>query len=364
MLLCVSVCVSGRGQKNFYRKHRVQCLKISGSASGFGLLNTHMHKTLAVITHSGDWWQFRFLVHTLLRKARGRETVIVVINEPRSVADQLLATYKTERQYRKFTRKHRVRWLCTEDVLGVFPHDDGWVTQQVLKIAVSESVETDHYVCLDSKNFFVDKFTSADLLNSEPNQLQGYSESRVRTSQYYCDLFGVQFEGRSFLHNITPFVMETGCSRALVEHFRGAREFSAWFTAHALDGRYSPMEFHLYDVFASVWGAAPQQYHPAGCNYSTLWDHMIARYGWNWRQCITEIHRMRSQGVVVSGMHKSFIELVPFKHTVYIMYSLGFREAWQGFEQDYLATQEGLRERGRLRAERGVPPDRLPRWDQ
>ncbi|ALJ19075.1 DUF6492 family protein [Microbacterium sp. No. 7] len=150
----------------------------------------------------------------------------------------------------------RLRVVRPADLVDV-PAAKGWVVQQVLKLAVSALVDTDHYVALDAKNHFVrtpapDFFVSAD------------GRARVNTYSYEEHPLRPQLETvlaytglepgalvRDFTATVTPFVFDTARVRRTIAEVeeRSGSPFADEFVRAGLT------EFFLYTAWALRDGA-------------------------------------------------------------------------------------------------------------
>lgn len=303
-----------------------------------------MKKAIVIITYSLDWWQLELLSRTIVKFACQSEHIKIIVNEPRKYAEELIENFKRNKKNQKFLCRHHVEFMACEDIIKDPPwrmKHYGWIFQQILKILISNYIDTNEYILLDSKNFFINDFLSDNILNSEPNKLKGYSNERIQATKFYCDLFNVDFDS-SFMHNITPFVMNTQCARALVQHFEGSEKFTDWFVEHSKNiDQISPMEFHLYDVFSRHWGLPLQDY--SFCNYATLWEHSFNE---NWKVPCREILARKKEGCVVSGLHKSFIKQCPFNKAFYILKYIGLGDNLLTFRKSYNKTRKKLIKNG------------------
>jgi hypothetical protein len=151
----------------------------------------------------------------------------------------------------------RVRVLRPDEIVQV-PDAIGWLRQQVLKLSVSQTVETPHYVVLDAKNHLVKApsigfFLSPDgrsRVHAHPftnHSLRGHLERVLAYLGLPPELYVDQFTS-----TVTPFVFDTALVRTMIGAIESGsgRPFAEEFVAHQLT------EFFLYSGWIAASGRA------------------------------------------------------------------------------------------------------------
>lgn len=170
----------------------------------------------------------------------GIKNIYVIVNDHESVADQIDPAWWGDMQHRVVILSRRV--FSTDFV------EDGWISQQVLKVlgaAISFNIWS---MVLDAKTLFVKPLRLADLMDSQGRPQTGQLEiypvfepSRSRVSR----LFDVDVR-RQLGPGGVPFIFNTRWVRAMIADIeqRTGQSFPAWFQAQG-----SVTEFILYSGY-------------------------------------------------------------------------------------------------------------------
>ena len=206
--------------------------------------------TFVTVTHAEDAGLLALQARSMARycdPALVSEIIVVENDPPESFAPwrpRLLAEYGS--------LAAAVRFLPGHDLVAMPSASSGWLSQQVYKLLIAESVTTDRYVVLDAKNaliaplrrdFLESPSTGRPLLNGYPmrdHALRPYLERvmaflRIPVEQH-LDWFP---------RTSTPFTILTDEARDLVAHVSGmaGRPFSEIFLDCGLT------EFFLYSGY-------------------------------------------------------------------------------------------------------------------
>ncbi|MFO1146981.1 MAG: DUF6492 family protein [Alsobacter sp.] len=173
--------------------------------------------------------------------------------------------------------RHLVEVVDARDVYAM-PAMDGWMAQQVLKLAISLQVKTDLYVLLDAKNHFVgpidrDFFCHADglpYLDSDNYVDHPLQDFLVRSLALF-DLSSKEYI-KCFYQTITPFVMYTSVVRAMIAEME--RQEGRSFAEVMRDRLVT--EFFTYEAFiCKTYGTVEKHYHvrpiPPGSVKDVVW---------------------------------------------------------------------------------------------
>jgi len=170
-----------------------------------------------------------------------------------------------------------VQFLRAPDI-AVVPHNtDGWLSQQILKLIVSQHISTDRYVVLDAKNHLVFPLQrtfleAGDRIRSPLTNYTMHSMRRLleRTLRY----FGMNPDEyvKAFFPTVTPFTFPTALVRDLVRVV-AEREKMPFANAFLNIGC---SEFFLFASFISLNGTTEDLYDFSGVSCPIIReDHAI-----------------------------------------------------------------------------------------
>ena len=170
----------------------------------------------------------------------GIKNIYVIVNDHESVADQIDPAWWGDMQ-------HRVIILPRSTFSTDFV-DNGWVSQQVLKLLGAATSFNTWSMALDAKTLFVKPLRFDDLMDSQGRPQTGelgiqpvFEASRSRVSK----LFDVDITTQLGPAGV-PFLFNTRCVRAMMVDIeqRTGESFPAWFQAQG-----SVTEFILYSAY-------------------------------------------------------------------------------------------------------------------
>lgn len=286
-----------------------------------------MSRTLVVVACKRDHWEFELLVRSM-NKFLEPCKVIFVYNEN---VEHLKA-------WNKFYKNKCAPYLTAFDV-KILVKDDFWhttdenhlspleleghVDQQVIKLGVSKYIETDYYVILDAKNFFI-KSTSLNSIAQIKPAPTDWCEPNLKTWIVTCCetlTMAVPQSNISLTQNTTPYIMRTKSASDLVDYFGGVSSLFKWFTIEARKGKHCPAEFFLYEIFTIRYG-----YRNIGDdtqNCISLWEHMHSVDRWRFKNYIDHIDHMQQRyNVNVAGFHKGLRPYLTTEEITIILHKL------------------------------------------
>ena len=170
----------------------------------------------------------------------GIKNIYVIVNDHKSAADQIDPAWWGDMQ-------HRVIILPRSTFSTDFV-DNGWVSQQVLKLLGAATSFNTWSMALDAKTLFVKPLRFDDLIDSQGRPQTGalgiqpvFEVSRARVSK----LFDVDITTQLGPAGV-PFLFNTRCVRAMMVDIeqRTGESFPAWFQAQG-----SVTEFILYSAY-------------------------------------------------------------------------------------------------------------------
>ena len=249
-----------------------------------------MEKTLVVVTCLRDCDQLYMMFKSIEKYLSPCKFVIVVNEDDNGVVlwNEWYTTNKhhlSKHQVQVFTRKEVlpeqvVEWH-TDNKNVVWAEDNGWLSQNILKICIAEKITTKEYVLLDSKNFFIKPTKLTDI--------HRHQKQRVFTSFYNVDEYSYVW-GKDWIIAVasklglpltptlnnngeielrapsTPYTITTRYALELLDYFGGALNFNKWFlttrfnmercfwSTHRPQDAGHPLvrEFYLYDLFCNM----------------------------------------------------------------------------------------------------------------
>lgn len=196
----------------------------------------------------------------------------------------------------------QVRFLGAREVADIPDHTNGWFSQQVLKVMISEQISTDRYVVLDAKNHLVSplqrsfleaggKIRSA-LTNYQMHSLKPFFERTLR----YFDMNPAQYI-KGFMPSVTPFTLPTATVRDLMR-FIAEREGKP-FPIAFLDLELT--EFLMFAAFISVLGKREEIYDFSGLQCPIIRPDHVIRGAGNVKRHIT---RGENDGLPFFAVHR------------------------------------------------------------
>ena len=270
-------------------------------------------RTLLIVTCEKDLQSFGILL-TSIKKYLDRCPIVIVWNQDDNVA--ILQNLLTKRDIDATVFLKSDFW--GESAMSHLSHleYDGWIDQQVIKIAVSKYIETPEYVCLDSKNFFIDKCNIDDIKQVHPASIDWCTDILLNWVDVCCKKFNVE-PVKKLTQNTTPYVINTRLTRGLVKHFKSIDNFFVWFSTVSLQEDISPSEFFLYEIYTI--SRNKRNLGQTFSNQNTLWDHHWIRYRMSYDKMIKETENLKQlHDIRVSGVHAGLLKYrvmdVIYKH--------------------------------------------------
>lgn len=231
--------------------------------------------------------------------------IIVVENAPPALPDGW--RHKLKREYGPLA--DLVKFIPASKIAVMAPGIGGWFTQQVLKLAVADEVETDYYLILDAKNHFVFPLTRECLeVNGKPNMfIHGYEKHPLRRYlEPILHYFGLpQSNIKRMLPTTPPFFMPTKLVREmmLTMMVREQRSFPELF----LQSDVKFTEFFTLGAYMLNTNRKFEDYYTP----TTKQDHIIWKQGAPDDHYVsTAITRTEAQGNALFSVHRSSFPLL------------------------------------------------------
>ena len=207
----------------------------------------------------------------------GIKNIYVIVNDHESVADQIDPAWWGDMQHRVVILPHRV---FSTDLI-----ENGWVSQQVLKLLGAATSFNTWIMALDAKTLFVKPLRFDDLIDSQGRPQTGalgiqpvFEVSRARVSK----LFDVDITTQLGPAGV-PFLFNTRCVRAMMVDIeqRTGESFPAWFQAQG-----SVTEFILYSAYLESAHMTDRLYNTDRCMLApwTLCHSEVAAFDRKFRE--------------------------------------------------------------------------------
>lgn len=288
-----------------------------------------MSRTLVTIICNKDRWGVELLCRTM-DKYLDPCNVIFILNEDDETSDILNQWFQEmcmPHLIKKFNVKlyRKFQFWNIEDECHLTPLEkEGWVDQQVLKLAVYKKIQTDDYVVLDSKNFFVRPCRCIDIkqISPEPTDwcepiLKNWITTCIETFNFLPPEKALRLT-----QNTTPYIIRKQSAKDLINYFGGISSFYKWFTIEARKDKHSPAEFFLYEIFTITHGW--RNLGDCQQNCISMWEHMIIRDKMTQQDFVKYfIHMFRTYDVKVAGLHKGLFKYWSHQEGMFILKRLG-----------------------------------------
>lgn len=227
---------------------------------------------LVTVTCQRDLWLLDLQAQSFDRYLQDGSSTIIIVNEKDPSAWNEVFFKDIEKWY----KRHNYRIFYSKDFdidWDLFYKNEvvtGWFRQQILKLAVSEKLDSNFYFILDSQNFLVNywSFKSRFVDGKLPyraNQL-GWAK---KAYEGYAGLFGLSdCADQDKMSISTPIYMKTDLVKTLIATKENLKNFSQWFFSYGEE----KSEFALYLAWVEYNGGI-EKYHYKAHN----WVHPMLR---------------------------------------------------------------------------------------
>jgi hypothetical protein len=284
-----------------------------------------MSSTLVVVTCIKDNWSFEMLCKSI-KKYLSSCNIIIIYNDKEENFNAWKIFYN--KLHTRYFQNHNVLlqtqrdYWTLDDESHLHPmQKEGWVDQQVLKLSVSENVNTKSYTCIDSKNFFIKPLQVEDIAQIQPEPITWTDEILENWVKFCCKTLELNYPGKQIklTQNTTPYKIDTEEAKKLVEHFGGIKKFYRWFTKNAIPDSISPSEFFLYELWLKKQGIS-YKYEYKLQNSVSMWGFQIEELKWNLADYVNYfLSNIERYDTRVAGIHKTVKELYKEEQIKYIL---------------------------------------------
>jgi len=285
--------------------------------------------SLLIVTCSRDAWGFEMLCRSIQKFLKPANIYIVINEQPEHVE---LWKFFYKHAIQKLLAEHTVKLFTREELYGFktgWGHTDGWVHQQILKIFVSEHINDNEYLIVDSKNFFLEPTTVENIKQTKPTT--GWMLPDVEEfAKDVCNAFHYKYPGHKHLpvtQNITPFVVNTESCKQFTNTFGSKQEFYNWFMSLSYADKNNPAEFVAYEIFC-------YSYNLETCNRltdqnsATIWRHIVEELKTPNRIAHFIKQQQKDYNIKVSGFHGGLQGYLKHEHLKQILNLLNISDIW------------------------------------
>lgn len=258
------------------------------------------------------------------------QNIFVLFNDSKYLNHDFTAMFHEVIEYYPEQLRKKIKLLFLKDLNLEFTHSD-WFTQQLVKLVISNLIQTKYYVVLDAKNHFIKNITKDLFFNQDDRPYMYYNDCGGAFNTYYnncLDYFNVTCPnqhtelGTLKVQTTTPFVFITDECIQLIHEVekRENKSFHDFFTESK---KYT--EFYFYYSYLIHHNQHLQYEHvrthqpvvtvgsenPETAYYNTWWykKHILNTEN----ICVFSLHR-NSLSILDKDYKKALIE---FYTTVY-----------------------------------------------
>lgn len=174
----------------------------------------------------------------------------IVVNDKKKYLQEVYDIVSKYPQ-RNITVTHRSELADIEDL-----NIDGWASQQIFKLLVSNIIDSKYYLLLDSKDYYVDHFDHNKyakdgklLLPSGSREL--WTEEFINYSKNSCQVIGADYQQfvENTIYNHPPFYIQTQYCRDMIDFLKDNDLDLLDLLAHKNPAETQCTEFYLYNAW-------------------------------------------------------------------------------------------------------------------
>lgn len=185
--------------------------------------------------------------------------VYIIVNEE----NPLLWLEEFDKKIRHYYINHKLKILFRNAFPGewwqwipskINPWQVGWETQQILKLAIAEQLDSEAFLICDSQNFLISNWTASyDLPGGKIPCRHGRYSMPMEIWEQYSKALDVKVKPDvSSISMCTPIFLHTELVQGLIKSKGGIQKFSNWFKFASR----AKSEFVLYAVWAEKHGGS------------------------------------------------------------------------------------------------------------
>lgn len=291
-----------------------------------------MNDWIVIITCIKDKWSFEMLCNSISKYLEPAK-IRIIYNDTEDNFVEWKQFFDQKLSHLLFKHKvsietQRDYWSIEDERHLTILEKDGWIDQQILKLAVAKNLRGTNYVCLDSKNFFIRPATLQDIKQIHPEPIVWAEEVLENWVAFTCKKLQLKYPGKhlKLTQNTTPYIVNIDQARQLIDYFGGISKFYYWFTHHAKMPEHNPSEFFVYELFTKKNNAVLNLEYTKQ-NSASMWGFQIENLGWTELDFIKYIKdQIRDADVKVAGIHKTVTPLLNQRQIMTILSASGNRD--------------------------------------
>lgn len=278
-----------------------------------------MERTLVVVTCYRDLKPLHVMFRSI-KKYLEPSNIVIVVNEH---DDTKWLTWYDHTSV--LLSKHNVKVVYREDFIHSSLNKlnlnlDGWWLHGILKLTASSVVDTDEYVLLDSKNFFIRPTSlekikrrfGTDVFTDIGWDIGWISAVTSRLSNPLINLLSPDYK-LLLDSSEMPYIINTSHARQLIEHFGGLHDFVKWYLTVCYNTfacrlatppedkrQVFVTECYLYELFCSLELGVKHK-GEVEKNSWVLWNKKYAQIP---KEPIDQI----PESIHVAGIHRDYIK--------------------------------------------------------
>ena len=181
-------------------------------------------------------------------------------------------------------------------------HPQGWWSQQIYKILMSEKIQDD-YLVLDSKNFFINPTNIDEFKDKLGHSFKWKVDDKFwsKTIIHYCRKLQVEPSFDSIMYPWTPFLIK----QSVIKEFGDLNQFAKWFLADPDNNiyydKYMPSEFLFYSIVGQKHNLI--RFNENEGLYDTIWPN-----DYNKNDILFHIKKFNKKNTKMVGLHHKLLE--------------------------------------------------------
>ena len=180
--------------------------------------------------------------------------------------------------------------------------ETNWYNQQILKILISQIVESDYYLILDTKNHFIRNVYIEDYFYysapaARPKLFIGDAGSMIQYYKNCLNYFDVKSNVKAL--TTTPFLMNKNITIEMIQ-FIEKKENKSFYTFF-MENKALYTEFYLYQSFLIY---SNSKYYLCNKNYSSVMNHPLT----DWNSLNKYEETLKNDNIKCFGLHRNSIK--------------------------------------------------------
>jgi hypothetical protein len=259
-------------------------------------------KPIVVVSCLRDIHLLSLQAQSINKHLNGSHDIYILVNEPTNIGEWNL---KFDRYCRDWYSDHNVTVIYKKEFNSAWsrngnPNYRGWEDQQILKLAISERIDCDSYLVLDSQNFLIKKWGTQNYpikFGKIPSR-NGMFSMTSETYLEYCKFLEINptHLDKDFMSISTPIFLKTSLVKSLIDSNNGLKNFSKQFFSF----KSHPSEFLLY----FLWAEKNSGFYKHHYNVKDAWNGPMVRDGfdqWSFDNLFDQIGKNKENWISITN---------------------------------------------------------------